>query len=208
MAEVLASLGPILDAAGEPELALASLTEALELAWRVGPGKVVAASLEGIAKVAAGQTQELAAVELAGSAAALRAQIAVPVPPNWRADLEQILATTRATLGEEAFAVAWEHGHERPLPDVIAIAVAVRIVSPARVSRTVGVQEIDRRSGLSPRELDVLRLMVDGKTDREIADTLFISRRTASKHVGAILAKLGVASRAEAAILAVQHGLA
>jgi predicted ATPase/DNA-binding CsgD family transcriptional regulator len=207
MAEVLASLGPILDAAGEPELALAALTEALELAWRVGPGKVVAASLEGIAKVAAGQTQELAAIELAGSAAALRAQIAVPVPPNWRADLEQTLATTRATLGEEAFAVAWEQGYERPLPDVIAAAVEVRIISPARISRTMDVLEIDRPSGLSPRELDVLRLLVAGKTDREIAETLFISPRTASKHVGAILAKLDVASRGDAAVFTVRHGL-
>jgi predicted ATPase/DNA-binding CsgD family transcriptional regulator len=206
-AEVVASLGPILDAAGEPESALAALTEALDLAWRVGPRWVVAPLLEGIATVAAGQGQDLVAVELASAAAALRTEIAVPVRPHWRADLEWTLATTRATLGEEAFAVAWEQGHERPLPDVIATAAEVRIVSPARVSRTVGVQEIDRPSGLSPRELDVLRLMVDGKTDREIADTLFISPRTASKHVASILAKLDVASRGEAAVYATRHSL-
>ena len=78
---------------------------------------------------------------------------------------------------------------------------------PRRTLDTVGVQETDRRSGLSPRELDVLRLLVDGKTDREIADTLFISPRTASKHVGAILAKLDVVSRGDAAVFAVRHGL-
>jgi predicted ATPase/DNA-binding CsgD family transcriptional regulator len=208
MAEVLASLGPILDAAGEPELALAALTEALELASRVGPGKVVAASLEGIAKVAAGQTQELAAVELAGSAAALRAQIAVPVPPNWRADLEQTLATTRATLGEEAFAIAWEQGHERSLPEVITAATEVRVAPTTPVTQSASVWQSEHPAGLSARELDVLRLLVTGKTDREIADTLFISRRTASKHVSAILVKLDVASRAEAAVFAVQHRLA
>jgi DNA-binding CsgD family transcriptional regulator len=168
---------------------------------------VVAPLSEGIATVAAGQGQDLVAVELASAAAALRTEIAVPVRPHWRADLEWTLATTRATLGEEAFAVAWEQGHERPLPDVIATAAEVRIVSPARVFRTVGVQEIDRPSGLSPRELDVLRLMVDGKTDREIADTLFISPRTASKHVASILAKLDVASRGEAAVYATRHSL-
>jgi DNA-binding NarL/FixJ family response regulator len=49
--------------------------------------------------------------------------------------------------------------------------------------------------------------LVAGQTDREIADTLFISPRTASKHVGAILAKLGVASRGDAAVFTVRHGL-
>jgi DNA-binding CsgD family transcriptional regulator len=51
---------------------------------------------------------------------------------------------------------------------------------------------------LTPRELDVLRELVDGCTDREIAARLFISRRTASKHVESILAKLGVRSRGAA----------
>jgi DNA-binding CsgD family transcriptional regulator len=60
---------------------------------------------------------------------------------------------------------------------------------------------------LSPRELDVLRLLVASRTDREIAETLFISPRTASRHVGAILAKLDVASRGEAAVYAVRHRL-
>ena len=69
------------------------------------------------------------------------------------------------------------------------------------------VQEIDRPSGLSPREVDVLGLLVAGKTDREIAETLFISPRTASKHVGAILTKLGAASRGDAAVFAVRHDL-
>jgi DNA-binding CsgD family transcriptional regulator len=60
---------------------------------------------------------------------------------------------------------------------------------------------------LSPREREVLRLLVAGRSDREIAERLFISSRTASKHVGNILAKLGVGSRAEAAVRAVQEDL-
>jgi DNA-binding CsgD family transcriptional regulator len=61
--------------------------------------------------------------------------------------------------------------------------------------------------GLTARELEVLRLLAAGRTDQEIADALFISRRTASKHVGAILAKLDVTSRGEAAVFAVRQGL-
>jgi pimeloyl-ACP methyl ester carboxylesterase/DNA-binding CsgD family transcriptional regulator len=60
---------------------------------------------------------------------------------------------------------------------------------------------------LSPREREVLRLLVAGRSDREIAERLFISSRTASKHVGNILAKLNVASRGEAAVRAMQDDL-
>jgi DNA-binding CsgD family transcriptional regulator/class 3 adenylate cyclase len=60
---------------------------------------------------------------------------------------------------------------------------------------------------LSPREREVLRLLVAGRSDREIAERLFISSRTASKHVGNILAKLDVGSRGEAAVRAVRDDL-
>ena len=60
---------------------------------------------------------------------------------------------------------------------------------------------------LSPREIEVLRLMAAGKSNREIAEALFISRNTVSTHVRNILAKTGSANRAEAAAFAVRHGL-
>jgi DNA-binding CsgD family transcriptional regulator len=61
--------------------------------------------------------------------------------------------------------------------------------------------------GLSPRELDVLRLIIEGKTDREIAAALFISHRTVMRHVTGVLNKLGVSSRTAAATLAVRNGI-
>jgi DNA-binding NarL/FixJ family response regulator len=66
----------------------------------------------------------------------------------------------------------------------------------------------DRPHILSIRELEVLRLVVEGRTDREIADALVISPRTATTHVTHILNKLGLASRTAAASYAVRHGLA
>jgi NarL family two-component system response regulator LiaR len=53
--------------------------------------------------------------------------------------------------------------------------------------------------GLSPRENDVLRMLAEGLTDREIANALVISPRTVETHVSNILHKLGVRNRAEAA---------
>ncbi|WP_253209253.1 helix-turn-helix domain-containing protein, partial [Streptomyces niphimycinicus] len=56
--------------------------------------------------------------------------------------------------------------------------------------------------GLTPRERDVLRLVAAGRSNRQIAEELFISPKTASVHVSNILAKLGVSGRGEAAAVA------
>ena len=62
-------------------------------------------------------------------------------------------------------------------------------------------------AGLSPRETDVLLLLADGRTNREIASALFISEKTVSVHVSRVLSKLGVANRAQAATVAHRIGL-
>jgi DNA-binding CsgD family transcriptional regulator/tetratricopeptide (TPR) repeat protein len=61
--------------------------------------------------------------------------------------------------------------------------------------------------GLSPRETEVLAVLAEGRSNREIAQRLFISERTVAVHVGNILAKLGVAGRVEAATVALRLGL-
>ena len=84
----------------------------------------------------------------------------------------------------------------------------MRTVTPwSLVSTPAPRPEPETSLGLTARETDVLRLITAGRTDREIADELFISPRTAQTHVTSILAKLGVATRAEAAAVAVRDGL-
>jgi DNA-binding NarL/FixJ family response regulator len=61
--------------------------------------------------------------------------------------------------------------------------------------------------GITERELEVLRLIADGRSNSEIAQELFISRKTASAHVSHILAKLGVSTRVQAAAVAHRRGL-
>jgi DNA-binding CsgD family transcriptional regulator/tetratricopeptide (TPR) repeat protein len=63
------------------------------------------------------------------------------------------------------------------------------------------------RFGLSPREYEVLLVLAQGRTNREIAERLFISERTVGVHVRNILAKLGVSGRVEATGLAIRLGL-
>jgi DNA-binding CsgD family transcriptional regulator len=61
--------------------------------------------------------------------------------------------------------------------------------------------------GLSAREREVLRLIAQGRTNPEIGERLFITRKTVGVHVGNILAKLGVSGRVEAAAVAIRLGL-
>ena len=61
--------------------------------------------------------------------------------------------------------------------------------------------------GLTARELEVLQLVAEGRSNGEIAEQLFISRKTASVHVSNILGKLGVTTRVQAAALAHRMGL-
>jgi DNA-binding NarL/FixJ family response regulator len=64
------------------------------------------------------------------------------------------------------------------------------------------------QSNLTERELDVLRLIALGQSNKEIAATLHLTEGTIKGYVSAILAKLGVADRTQAALYAVKHGLA
>ncbi len=61
--------------------------------------------------------------------------------------------------------------------------------------------------GLTSREIEVLRLLVRGLSNKEIAERLVISRRTAGSHVEHIYTKIGVSNRAQASLFAVKHGL-
>jgi DNA-binding CsgD family transcriptional regulator len=76
-----------------------------------------------------------------------------------------------------------------------------------RLAGRLGPRRVDDTLGLSPRELEVLQFIVQGKSNREIAEVLFISPRTVTNHVSSILRKLDVDSRTAAATRAVRKEL-
>jgi DNA-binding NarL/FixJ family response regulator len=93
-----------------------------------------------------------------------------------------------------------------------------RLHEAEQIARDLGaaalLREIERRStsarpvlDLTPRESEVLRLVAQGRSNRQIGETLFISAKTAGVHVSNILMKLGVTSRTEAAAVAHRLGL-
>jgi len=81
------------------------------------------------------------------------------------------------------------------------------LASRARLDIGIGPPARRTLAGLTPRELEVLGLLVEGRSNRQIAEQLFISGKTASVHVTNLLAKLGVHSRLEAAAVARRLGV-
>jgi DNA-binding NarL/FixJ family response regulator len=91
----------------------------------------------------------------------------------------------------------------------LVATIRAAAVGQRRISPEVAARLADRlpRSQLSPRELDVLALVVQGKRNKEIASTLDISEGTVKVHVSNILSKLAVADRTEAVAVALQRGI-
>jgi DNA-binding CsgD family transcriptional regulator len=115
------------------------------------------------------------------------------------------IAANRARLGIAEFERHYLAGRECT-PDAawaFGLETLEMIAGPATTQR---VPDEPLPFGLTRREAGVLRLVVAGKTDREIADHLGISHRTAQTHVGNVLGKMQVANRAEAAVVAVKAG--
>ncbi|MEU0274266.1 AAA family ATPase [Streptomyces sp. NPDC006307] len=106
-----------------------------------------------------------------------------------------------AELLREAHPVAVRLG-ARPLREELELLAARARLPLTRPTAAEPQEEPDAGFGLTPREQDVLRLVAAGRTNRQIAEELFISPKTASVHVSNILAKLGVSGRGEAAALA------
>lgn len=77
----------------------------------------------------------------------------------------------------------------------------------SEVRRSIQREEAAAFGDLTPQEMHVLALIAEGRTNREIADALFLSEGTVRNYVSSILSKLGVSNRAEAAAYAIQHHL-
>ena len=97
-----------------------------------------------------------------------------------------------------------DHLGARPLADAVALLAQRARLTLARASERSALAPADPAEalGLTSRERDVLRLVAAGRSNRQIAEKLFISPKTASVHVSNILAKLSVSGRGEAAALA------
>lgn len=176
------------------------LEEALQIAAHAHTSWLAILPLSGLALIDAMFEQPHRAARRIGAVSAMAARADVLITPNWQATLDQATLLATNDLGKTAFLAERNAGRRNPLP-----VLRDALIIPADDSANEGPEP---STHITRREREVLNFIVAGRTDRDIAAELFISERTASKHVSTILRKLNAVSRAEAAVRAVRLGLA
>jgi predicted ATPase/DNA-binding CsgD family transcriptional regulator len=191
-------------ALGQGELARAETfaLRALSAAYELDSRHAMVMALDTLASVAAAAGHPRRAARLFGAADAARAIIGDFAYATARPDRENGKAAARAQLGQAAFDQEWASGGELTLEQAVGEALLVELPTPRRAPVSNGQQ-----ARLTPREMEVLRLVADGVTNQQIAVQLIISEATVKRHIDNVFAKLGVSSRTAAATLALRSGL-
>jgi DNA-binding NarL/FixJ family response regulator len=184
----------------------------------LGDQLLVASCLEGVAAAVVGQgmvdksnADMVYAIQVRGTAASIREAIGAPIPPVQRAAYEHSLAQARARVSEQAFRSAWDKGRSLTPAEVVASHTTTNMPashssSPAPTAIPPK-QPVTYPDDLTPREVEVLRLLAAGLTYAQIAEQLVISPRTVDGHLRSIYSKLGVSSRMAAARYAQEQHL-
>ncbi len=204
LVDALGGLGVVELMRGDPVHAGILYLEALQIGSSAYNVQHNTGILTGLTAVAGVLGQPERAGRLLGAADALRERLGAVVYPRDRVMLERCMAILHAELDDETLTLLREEG-SRLSPDQL-LAEARAIVETSY--RATALKSANHPFGLTSRELDVLRLLIERRTDREIAEMLFISRRTVTTHTSSIFAKLGVSNRYEAAAIAVRRDLA
>jgi predicted ATPase/DNA-binding CsgD family transcriptional regulator len=166
---------------------------------------VVFQSLEGLACIACARGRRKQAAILFGAAKPIQEHLRSTRDPDYEMVVDQYLQATRTSLGEPGFERAWAEGRALTLQEAVEYALAQ--VEPTKPAGQRPQCKRPNDDPLTAREREVVRLVARGLTNREIAETLVVSRRTADAHVQNILNKLGFGSRAQIAVWAEQRGL-
>jgi DNA-binding CsgD family transcriptional regulator len=196
-------LGQVMRAAGDDVQAAAHMREALALDPAMAQQWHIANAVETLASIAADDGQAEVACRLFGAVAKFRDLAEIPLEPALQSTHEATLRRLRSELGDERFGIAWAQGSATTIEEAIAVAVSLELRG-----ETIRPQQPPAApSLLSPREVEVLRLVVEGRSTAEIATLLFISPRSVGTHIAHILEKLDVGSRSAAVALALKQGL-
>ncbi len=208
-APLLALLGEIRLRQGDFPQTRTACTEGVLLAREGGSRFSMDSSLIGLAKVAAAEKQPEQAARLFGTAES-RLNPSVEMDPFEHADDERAVAGVRTELSEQALANEWSKGCTM-MPEQ-AITVQDRAIIPTSTpvgsfSDPPAKSPTTYPDRLTARQVEVLRLVAQGLKNKQVAEQLVISPRTANTHLTKIFGKIGVSSRSAATRYAVEHHL-
>jgi len=209
IAESLSQLGRVVATQGNNSQAYALYEESLAIARELRHPGLIASCLEGLAQVIVAQGKAVWAARLWGAAEALREAVSIPRPPIEQAAYERSVANARRKMGEKAFSAVWFQGRGMTPERALAARGQETTPSVATVMTTPPTASTPAYfAGLTAREVEVLRLVVRGLTNTDIADELGLSEKTIAHHLTHIFNKTGSENRAAAAAFAIRHGLA
>jgi predicted ATPase/class 3 adenylate cyclase/DNA-binding CsgD family transcriptional regulator len=209
-AVVMALLGMVDYSEGDYTAALRRFRDALKAQRELGARWLLANLMAEFAIVALALGQAERAARLAGSVEVISEAVSGGPIPIVEAIYRPGLGTMREVLGDERFAAERQRGRRMTMDEVIDEALAIEPTAvlpdaPAPTARTRAAPTFP--DGLSAREVDVLRLMADGRTTGEIGKQLVIQPRTVETHITHVYQKTGCRNRAEATQYAQRHGL-
>ena len=147
------------------------------------------------------------AARLAGAAGRVLEEHGLLGSMSYQRERAEIATAIRAALGDDVFTREWAAGSALSVDDAFELADAVFAEEESAPELAPVPVDPAAAHGLTPREAEILRLLARDQSNQQIADALFLSRRTVHKHVEHILAKLEMDSRAGAAVWAVRHGI-
>jgi predicted ATPase/DNA-binding NarL/FixJ family response regulator len=186
--------------AGNDTESLALLRQSFELLQAHMRAKAAIEALETLAATLTRRKFALPAASLLSAATAHRQARSLVVPVPERAAVADTRAAVANMLGVTAFSTAWSDGQRLSLEQAMASAL-LAIDDPAQAAAGGPAYDLTRR------ELEVLSLLSEHLSDREIADRLFLSPRTIERHVSNILLKMEAPNRRLAAAQAVRERL-
>jgi DNA-binding CsgD family transcriptional regulator len=172
-----------------------------------------ATSLEGLGCVASETSLHEDAIRLFAAAHHIRETTGAARENAEDAAYDQAVLVSRTAVGRRTADALWEEGRNWSLDETVALAVSLaeRVEQMPAEDLEPTAHRVDSRLiatyGLTPREIEVLGFLITHHSDREIADSLFISPRTVGAHMASIRNKLGVSSRGEAARIAAEFGV-
>jgi predicted ATPase/DNA-binding CsgD family transcriptional regulator len=206
------NLGEALLELGDIEPSVAAYKSALAFYSEGGGRRETLECIEGIGMAAIATHDAEPGARLLGAADFIRGVFSIGYEPEDRKRIDAALARARSERTRAAINNAFELGKVLDLDTAIHEALAMTAAAmsaPVRPEAAPAATE-PLPSGvihLTKREREVLRLLTQGKSDKEIGDDLFISPRTAMTHVANLLGKLEVPSRTAAAAAALRYGL-